>query len=165
MKSELGAAAPSRRGVLKMTAALAVAYAVAVAPLPASRAAEDGDVAAASSRLFAAMSARNLQGVMDVIPAQGFTEVSPDSNEVRRLDAKAFEGLFKSGMAINLRMTGMQVQMLGDVAIVTGTRVGSITPPGNTSVEERQLATLVWSKPGGQWRLQHIHLSALSAAK
>ena len=63
-------------------------------------------------------------------------------------------------LVIDPHMTEMQVQVLGNTAVVTGVRVGSITPPGAKPVEERQLATLVWSKAGGQRQLRHIHLSA-----
>jgi len=144
-------------------AALTMAGLAAAPTLPA--AAADGSAAEASERLFADMSARDLPGVLSLIPADGFTEISPNSNGVQRLDAKAFEGLFKSGLAIDLHITGLQVQALGNAAVVTGVRVGSITPPGTKPVEERQLATLIWSKVGDQWTLQHIHLSAAPAGR
>lgn len=163
MKSEHGSQPVWRRLMVNAAAALAVACLVGTPAPPAVAA--DGDAAAASASLYAERSARDLTGVLRSIPAQGFTEISPDSNGVRRLDANAFESLFKSGLLIDLHMTGMQVQTLDDVAVVTGTRVGSITAPGTAPVEERQLATLVWSKAGSQWQLQHIHLSALPAVK
>ena len=144
-------------------AALTMAGLATAPTLPAVAA--DESAAAASERLFADMSARDLPGVLSLIPTDGFTEISPDSGGVRRLDAEAFEGLFRSGLAIDLRITGLQVQTFGTTAVVTGVRVGSIAPPGTKPVEERQLATLVWSKAGDQWQLRHIHLSAAPAGR
>ncbi len=158
MKRLPGTPVSRRRSIAGFAAILGGACILAGLQAPPARAAGDADAAAASSALFADMSGRNL-------PAEGFTEISPDSNGVQRLDAGAFEGLFKSAMVINLHMTGMQVRTAGDAAIVTGIRVGSISAPGSTPVEERQLATLVWSKAGSQWQLQHIHLSVLSSEK
>ncbi len=146
-------------------AAAALIFACLVGTPVMSAVAEGGDAAAASASLYADMSARNLPGVLRFIPAPGFTEISPDSNQVQRLDAKAFEGLFKSQLLFDLHMEGMQVQALGDVAVVTGTRIGFITVPGTLPAEERQLATLVWSKVGDQWKLRHIHLSTSPAVK
>lgn len=74
------------------------------------------------------MTARDLPGVVRPIPTGGFTEIGANSTEVHRLDAEAFEGLFKTGMAISLRLTGMQERTFGDTAVVTGTRVGGIAP-------------------------------------
>jgi len=152
-----------RRAMGNAAAALMVACFVSTPVM--SAVAEGGDAAAASASLYADMSARNLPGVLRFIPEPGFTEISPDSDQVQRLDAKAFEGLFKSQLLIDLHMEGMQVQALGDVAVVTGTRIGSITVPGTLPAEERQLATLVWSKAGDQWKLRHIHLSTPPAVK
>ncbi len=163
MASGDGPRPPRRRAIGNAVAALMVACLVGTPVMPAV--AEGGDAAAASASLYADMSARNLPGVLRFIPAPGFTEISPDSNQVQRLDAKAFEALFESQLLIDLHMEGMQVQALGDVTVVTGTRIGSITVPGTVPAEERQLATLVWSKAGDQWKLQHIHLSTPPAVK
>ncbi len=162
MKPDYGSKSGWRRCTVAM-AALTMASLAAAPTLPATVA--DESAVAASERLFADMSARDLPGILSLIPADGFTEISPDSNGVQRLDAKAFEGLFKSGLAIDLHITGLQVQALGTAAVVTGVRVGSITPPGTKPVEERQLATLVWSRADSGWQLRHIHLSAPSSTK
>ncbi len=152
-----------RRPMGNVAAALMIACLVGRPAMSAT--AEGSDAAAASASLYTDMSARNLPGVLRFIPAQGITEIGPDTNQVHRLYAKAFEDLFKSPLLIDLRMEGMQVQALGTVAVVTGTRIGSVTMPGIVPIEERQLATLVWLKVGDQWKLQHIHLSAPPAVK
>ena len=163
MKPEHGSQPAWRRRAVARAALLTMAGLAAAPTLPA--AAADESAAAASERLFADMSARDLPGVLSLIPADGFTEISPDSDGVRRLDAKAFEGLFKSGLAIDLHLTGLQAQAFGNAVVVTGVRVGSIAPPGTKPVEERQLATLIWSKAGDGWQLRHIHLSNAPAGR
>lgn len=157
--------APRQRRGTGFAAVLGAACLLAGMGAPLARADEGTGAAAASSALFADMTARDLPGILRLIPADGFTEIGPNSAEVHRLDAKVFEGLFKSGMAISLRMTGMQEQTFGDTAVVTGTRVGRIAPQGAVPAEDRQLATLVWSRVGNGWQLRHLHLSALPAAK
>jgi ketosteroid isomerase-like protein len=155
---------PGRRRLIALAAAAGIAGLLRPAT-PAVAAGENSGAAAASAALFADMTARDLPGVLRLVPANGFTEIGANSAEVHRLDAKAFEGLFKSGMAISLRMTGMQEQTFGDTAVVTGTRVGGIAPQGALPAEDRQLATLVWSRVGNGWQLRHIHLSAPSSTK
>jgi ketosteroid isomerase-like protein len=129
-----------------------------VATLPA-RAGNAEEASAAAADLFRSMSARDLVAVSRYIPPQGFSEFGPTSPALHQLNVNAFEGLFASGMAIDLRATDIQVQTLGDTAIVTGTRVGAITAAGATPVEGRNAFTMVWAKRGAQWQLQHIHLS------
>ncbi len=153
-----------RRRIIALAAAAGIAGLLRPA-IPSAAAGEDSGAAAASAALFANMTARDLPGVLRLVPADGFTEIGANSAEVHRLDAKAFEGLFKSGMAISLRMTGIQEQTFGDTAVVTGTRVGGIAPQGAVPAEDRQLATLVWSKAGNGWQLRHIHLSAPPSTK
>lgn len=165
MKRRPGTHASRRRSIAGFAAILGGACILAGLQALPARAAGNADAAAASSALFADMSRRDLPGVLRYIPAEGFTEISPDSNGVQRLDAAAFAGLFKSAMVIDLHMTGMQVQTAGNAAVVTGIRVGAISALGSTPVEGRQLATLIWSKAGTQWQLQHIHLSVLSSEK
>lgn len=162
MTSMNGLHAPQQRRGNGLAAVLGAACLLAGTWAPLARADDGTGPMAASAALFADMTARDLSGVLRLIPGDGFTEVGANSAKVHRLGAKAFESLFKSGIAISLRMTGMQEQTFGDTAVVTGTRVGGITPQGAVPAEDRQLATLVWSKVGNGWQLRHIHLSAPS---
>jgi len=157
--------APQWRRGSGLAVVLGAACLLAGTGVPLARADDGTGAMAASAALFADMTARDLPCVLRLVPADGFTEIGANSAEVHRLNAEAFEGLFKSGMAISLRMTGMQEQTFGDTAVVTGTRVGGIAPQGAVPAENRQLATLVWSKAGNGWQLRHIHLSTLPAAK
>jgi hypothetical protein len=111
--------------------------------------------------LYSDISARNLDGVLQLIPAEGFTEIGVGEGETHRLDKQAFESFFKTDLMINLRAVDVKVQDFGDTAIVTGMRVGSITPRGDQAKEKRHLFTMVWVKVGGRWQLRHVHLSAV----
>jgi len=119
--------------------------------------------AEATVDLYTRMSARDLDGVLRLIPADGFTEVGMGEGEARRLDKQAFEGLFKTDLMINMRAVDVKVQDFGDTAIVTGTRVGSITPKGDQAKESRHLFTMVWVKTDDRWLLRHAHLSAVAS--
>lgn len=128
--------------------------------------AETSDEAiAATQDFFAKMSAENLPGVAAYVPAQGFSEILPESDKLLQLDIKAFEALFKSGRKIDLKVVDLQAQAIGEAAIVTGKRVGSIAAPGTPAVEGRLAFTMIWSKAGGGWQLKHLHLSALPVSK
>ena len=67
--------------------------------------------------------------------------------------------MFGSGAQLALRATDVRVQALGDAAVVTGVRIGSITPPGAQAVEMAAPFTMVWTQARGQWQLRHVHLS------
>ncbi|MES2039764.1 MAG: nuclear transport factor 2 family protein [Pseudomonadota bacterium] len=122
-------------------------------------------VKAASVDFFSSISKRNLAAVASYLGPEGFTEFVAESDKLLQLDANAFAGLFKSGAQINLRLVDVQVQATGDAAIVTGTRIGSISKPGATVVDGRYLVTMVWFKKDNTWLLKHIHLSPVSNSK
>ena len=62
-------------------------------------------------------------------------------------------------------MSGAREQALGDVAVVTGVRIGSIAPAGTAAVEAATPFTMVWQRDGAGWRLRHVHLSASMPAR
>jgi ketosteroid isomerase-like protein len=128
--------------------------------LAGAHAAPPADAREATADLYVRMSANDLSGVARYLPAGGFTELSPDAPAPHRLDAAAFAGLFGSGVHIDLHAADLQQQTLGDAAIVTGVRIGSITPPGAKPVETAAPFTMIWAHSDGQWQLRHVHLSA-----
>ena len=149
----------------RTTSTLLMAGWLALASASAFAAPAD-DAAAATVDLFAKMSARDLAAVARYVPTAGFGEISPGASSPHQLDTKAFEGLFASSMAIDLRASDVQARALdAHSAIVTGVRIGAITAPGATPVEGRVLFTTVWTQNAGQWQLQHIHLSAIASPK
>ncbi|MFZ6735648.1 YybH family protein [Undibacterium sp. Ji42W] len=122
-------------------------------------------VKAASVDFFNSVSQRNLAAVASYLDTEGFTEFVAESDKLLRLDANTFAGLFKSGAQIDLRLVGVQVKATGDAAIVTGTRVGAITPQGAIAVEDKSLITMAWFKKDNAWLLKHIHLSPVTSNK
>ena len=138
-------------------AALALALALAAT---LARAGAPADARDATADLYARISANDLAGVTRYVPPGGFTELQGDASSPHTLDAAAFAGLFASGAHIELRATALQSQSFGDTAVVTGVRVGSITPPGAPAVEMRAPFTMVWTRGADGWQLRHVHLSA-----
>ena len=126
----------------------------------AARAGEPAGARDATANLYARMSANDLAGVSRYLPADGFTELGEGPSTPHRLDAAAFAGLFKSGARIALRVTDLQVQAIGDAAVVTGVRVGSVTPPGDTAVEMSAPFTMVWTQAGahGEHQQREAHI-------
>ena len=127
--------------------------------LAGAHAAPPADAREATADLYARISANDLSGVARYLPPGGFTELTPDAPAPHRLDGAAFAGLFKSGLRIDLHGADLQQQTLGETAIVTGVRIGSITPPGANPVEMAAPFTMVWTRGDGQWQLRHVHLS------
>lgn len=125
----------------------------------AAFASDKDDVASAAKSLYADMDSGNLPGISRLVPPGGFSEISPESSDVARLDRSAFAGLFKSGLQIAFRAEDVQVQLFGRTAIVTGLRVGSITKPGNTPADTTNQFTMVWLKNNSGWQVYHVHLS------
>lgn len=130
----------------------------------AAFASDKDDVAAAARSLYTDMDSGNLPGISRLVPPTGFSEITPDSPEVQRLDRSAFAGLFKSGLHIAFRAEDVQVQLFGRTAIVTGVRVGSINKPSDTPVETTNPFTMVWLKSNGGWQVYHVHLSESAKA-
>jgi len=146
-----------RRGLGMLLAALATTVSLAGAARAAGAEDAAADPVAATVALYARMSARDLPGVLRLVPADGFTELGPDAAAPHRLAPVAFEGLFRSDLAIALRAEDVEARRFGDVAVVTGTRVGAVGP----AAAARQPFTMVWTRePAGDWRLRHVHLSA-----
>jgi ketosteroid isomerase-like protein len=138
--------------------------ALGIMPLDTSAAAIVNDTRLpieATADLYSRISARDLDGVLQYVPAEGFTEVGIGAGETHRLDRHAFEAFFKGEHTISLRAADLAAQELGDTIIVTGMRVGSITPKGQQAKENRALFTMVWARTDGRWLLRHVHLSAV----
>lgn len=119
------------------------------------------EVSQATKALYTALSQADAKTFAKYLPPEGFTEFNPEWQGVRRLNMSLFENIFKAGAKIDLNVADIKVQTLGDTAIVTGFRVGSITAPVADAkpVHSRLALTMIWSKSLGEWKLQHVHLS------
>ena len=58
-------------------------------------------------------------------------------------------------------MSDVREQALGDVAVVTGVRIGSIAPAAASATP----FTMVWQREGSGWQLRHVHLSRSMPAR
>ena len=141
----------ARRHLASITLAMTLLNA-----LPASA---EPDPAAATADFFAKITAKDLDAVAHYLPAEGFTETVPESKELLHLDAKAFDGLFKSGKQIDLRVADLKLQSFGDSALVTGTRLGGIGTPDQAATSARLAFTMLWTRAPSGWQLRHLHLS------
>jgi ketosteroid isomerase-like protein len=137
-----------------------VAAALAVAAPLLCAAADEPGPAAVTADLYARMSARDLPALLRYLPPAGFTELEPGFGEPRVLAQPAFESLFGSPLSISLRAEDLRVQQFGDVAVVTGVRVGAVGPKDAPPAAARVPFTMVWSHEAQGWRLRHVHLSA-----
>ena len=119
------------------------------------------DAAAATVDIYARMTAKDAPGFLKYRPAGGFTEFTPSSRELQRLKLKPFTDLFSSDMKINLRAEDVKVRVIGDVAVVTGTRIGYVAAPNTVPEEVRYGLTMIWAQTEGKLQLQHLHYSPL----
>jgi len=59
----------------------------------------------------------------------------------------------------NVQLRHPEVEVYGNVAVVTGYTVGTITSPDGTARPIANRRTVVLIKQGGQWKIAHRHLS------
>jgi ketosteroid isomerase-like protein len=116
---------------------------------------------AATADFYSKISARDLDGVSRYLPADGFTEFGVGAGDTIRLARQNFAAFFNSDTGISLHAEHLSAQEFGDTTIVTGMRVGAITPKGQPIRQERAALTMVWIKTDGRWLVRHVHLSAI----
>lgn len=142
---------------------LAVPLAAAV-PASAQPSLDPNEAVSATRDLYAKLSARDT-AVLRYVPAAGFSEIT-DGSERHRIDRRAVENLFASPMKIELRADALQSESFGGIVVlVTGMRIGSITPPGQMAVEARHALSILWAFEDGRWQMRHVHLSSKAAGR
>ena len=77
-------------------------------------------------------------------------------NEKKNLQAR-----FDAGVKFNVQLRHPEVEVYGNVAVVTGYLVGTITSPDGTTRPTANRRTVVLIKQGGQWKAVHGHSSPL----
>lgn len=120
------------------------------------------DAIAAAQDLYVRMSAKDLEGFLKYRPEDGFTEFTPGSKRLERLEQKPFADLFNSDRRISLRTEDLSARVVGDVAIVTGLRVGYVSPTPAAADDVSYGLTMVWRPVNGQMKLLHLHYSPLA---
>ena len=122
------------------------------------------DVKAAVQRFYAALNAGDAGALMRLHAAEntrfgpggGLLETS-DSLEEQRKDRQAE---FDAGLKYNLQARHIDVRVYGNsTALATFYGVGTITQPNGTTFQVNNRITRVWIKQGGQWKVDHSHLS------
>ena len=139
-------------------AGAALAVACASHAQPAVNAAE---AAAAAQDLYQRISARDV-AVLRYVPAEGFIEIA-NGSAPHTLDAAAFKALFASPLQIDLHAEDVRATAFGDAVLVTGFRVGAVTPAGHGPAPARQAFSMLWTQAAGQWQLRYVHLSTAPA--
>lgn len=142
-------------------------------PLPAAAAllavslsvgAADEPVLSAVAGLYSRLEAGDADSLGAYLPQNGFTEFSPPANTLQTLDAEFFRRAFASGVRIRLHVEQAQARVRGPEAIVTGYRVGSIAFADGGRLDVHDCMTMVWGRDRGDWKLQHVHISACPAS-
>lgn len=120
------------------------------------------DAIAAAQDIYVRMSVKDLEGFLKYRPDDGFTEFTPGSKRLERLDLKPFSDLLNSDRRISLRAESLNARVIGDVAIVTGLRIGYVSPTVAPADEVSYGLTMVWRPINGQMKLLHLHYSPLA---
>lgn len=123
-----------------------------------SRADDVADVGNAVNELYRSLSSKDLSGLAKYIPQKGFTEFNAEHKDLQIMQLGFFKGAFDAGVAIDLHVEQLQARVLGNSAIVTGYRVGSIAFPDGKVTNDRSCLTMNWTKHK-TWMLQHVHVS------
>ncbi|AUX38847.1 uncharacterized protein SOCE26_002270 [Sorangium cellulosum] len=165
MKSNLGVMATTTLAVVRTFLSASILVSVGgCAPDEADGLAEEA--AAATVDIYTRMTAKDAAGFLRYRPDGGFSEFTPSSKELERLDLGFFVDFFNSDNQVNLRAVDVEAQAFGDVAVVTATRVGYIAAPDvSNPVEARYALTMVWSKIDGELKLRHLHYSPLPSSR
>ncbi len=70
---------------------------------------------------------------------------------------------FDAGLKLNVEIRHLKVSVYGDVAVVTGYVMGTVTRPDGRTEQVNNRRTAVLIKQGGQWKEVHVHASPLTA--
>ncbi len=76
----------------------------------------------------------------------------------------AFKALSEAGIKFNMQIRHLDVKVYGNTAVAAFYLVGSITWPGDITVQGPLRVTEVWVKQGGKWKEAHHHDSPLTPA-
>ncbi len=77
------------------------------------------------------------------------------------VDPRQFAELVEAGYDVNLQSLPGSIELLGDVAVVTGYLKGTIAVPGAPTMQGTWRASAVWAQHDGAWKLLHWHHSPL----
>lgn len=115
------------------------------------------DVKVAVAGIYAAINAANPDALVEYMATGGYTEITATGRRVK-IDEAYVRQVFRSGLRVLFDATELEVRLFGDVALVTGYRVGGPLMDGSGPPRERFALSMVWVRERG-WKLSHVHLS------
>lgn len=117
------------------------------------------EVIEAVHAVYAAINAKNADALVNLILPEGYTEYSESGGTAILMSPQTVRDVLESDLAVNLAAQDIDVSVIGDSAIVTGYRAGSIKfPDGQKSAGTFRLS-MFWVRDSGKWLLAHVHLS------
>ena len=122
------------------------------------------DVKAAVLRHYAALNAGDANALLQLQLA-GNTSFGPGGALLEQSDSleelrKTRQAEFDAGLKYNLQARHIDVRVYGNLtALATFYGVGTVTQPNGTTFQVNNRITRVWIKQGGQWKVDHSHLS------
>lgn len=146
----------------RLTRIFALALMLTLGLSPVARADDALDVKSATLKLYERLNANDPEGMAAFFNAGGFSEFTTEGTR-SQMTTEVFRQIGKSGVKLDLTVAELDVKLLGNVAIATGYRVGTITPPGVAPIKTRFCMTMVWQKSANGWKLQHAHFSPPAA--
>ncbi len=131
--------------------------------MPALMADDVDDVKAAMQRYGIALTTQDATAWAQHYAADT-TRFSPGGQLLQRFDStealrKPRQAAFDAGVKWNVQQRHLEISVYGDTAVTTSYGVGTITPPNGTTFQVNNRITRVWIKQGGQWKVDHSHLS------
>jgi uncharacterized protein (TIGR02246 family) len=123
------------------------------------------DIRAATVAHFAALNAGDAEAFVQHHQPDN-TEFPPDNGLLVESDSlesqkKILQAEFDAGLKTNLQLRHLKVKVYGNIAVVTGYVVGTVTLPGGESQQTTGRRSAVLIKQAGQWKEAHAHSSPL----
>lgn len=117
------------------------------------------EVTEAVHAVYAAINSKDADALIDLILAEGYTEYSGSGGTAVLISPQYLRDVLTSDLAVNFVAQDIDVSVIGQSAVVTGYRAGSIKfPDGRKSAGTFRLS-MFWIRDSGKWLLAHVHLS------
>ncbi|MBL4664463.1 MAG: nuclear transport factor 2 family protein [Nitrospinaceae bacterium] len=117
----------------------------------------EAEVRAAVVNIYAALSAKDANGIEPYIKSDGYSEFAVTGG-LLRLDMEYLRSFLTGEMELQAEVEDLKVETYGDAAVVTGYRVHSFKMPDGSIDEGTQRLSMVWARLEGHWKVLHVHL-------
>lgn len=120
------------------------------------------EVTRAVEAFYRALHAHDIATIASLVPPQGFSEFSSRGGLLKQQTLESVRAVFAAGAQVDVRLEKLQIDLLSpEVALVTGLRIGVVSLGSVPAVPQTKRMTSLWKQEAGQWRLTHVHYSAL----